>query len=313
MRKISYTYLCLGSLSLACGALFADDDIDSTLQDIGSEQMVDKTFSERYPFKISAHGDWIGRSKIDKRGHNHQHVDFYIAEAQAEGVFYYDPDCDEGLGGGIGYSTAHFKWKQNQYFQQKNFNELSLTLSAFSQRITCWLWQAQFTANWQTKYSDLADYTNYDIVLWGRYEFRKCFHMHIGFLAQTGMKIDHIYPIFGIDYTINEKWTINAVFPMNMSIVYKIDDYWSASLAGRLFDVRYRLGKHAHLKKALFQYRNRGAELALDYDKDRIHANIHAGATFGGQFKIANHNNKDKKHFDLGSAAYAGGELAFKF
>ncbi|MBA3238515.1 MAG: hypothetical protein H0T62_09255 [Parachlamydiaceae bacterium] len=313
MRKTSYTCLYLGTFSLACGALFADDDIDTSLQNVGSEQMIDKTFSEQYPFRVSAQGDWIGRSKIDKRKHHNQHVDFHVASAQVEGVFYYDPHCDEGLGGAIGYGTTYFHWKENPYFRVKNINELSVTVSAFSQRITGWLWQSHVTANWQTKYHDISEYTNYDIVLWGRYELKKCFHMHIGFFAQTGMKIDHILPIFGFDYTINEKWQINAIFPLNVSIVYAINDCWSASLAGRLFNIRYRVGKHENESKGLMQYRNKGAEFALNYNKDRYSANIHAGMTFGGQFKISNRNNKHKHHFDIGSAAYAGGELAVKF
>lgn len=321
VRKISYTCLCLASLSLACGALFADDDADASLQDLGSEEMVDVAFSEQYPFRVSAHGDWIGRSKIDKKNYHNQHVNFYFAEVLAEGVIYYDPDCREGLDGGIGYSTTHFRWNKLHHFNKDNIDMLSVTLSAFSERLTGWLWQTYVTANWETKFSNIADYTNYDILLWGRYEFKKCFHMHIGFLAQTGMKIDHILPIIGFDYTYSDKWKINAVFPMNLSIVYTIDKCWSASLAGRLFEVRYRLGNqeklskpfHHYRKKALFQYRNEGAELALSYSKDRITANIHGGVTFGGQFRLSDHNNKNKHHFKIDSAGYAGGELAFKF
>lgn len=311
MKKLKTTCAWLGALSLCSGAIIADEDMDVSLQDLSSEQITGAKESEESPFRISVHGDWIGRSKIDKKRFHHQSINFSTAEVQAEGVVYYNPECKEGLGVGVGYTHSRFDWHKNRHFDHKNMDQVTLSLTAFSERLHNWLWMSSVVANWEPEYGNLSEYTNYDIVFWGRYTCVKDFNMHIGFLAQTGMKIDRIYPIIGFDWKINDKWKLNAVYPMNISVVYTINNCWSASLAGRLFDLRYRLGKHDH--KDLFQYRNTGAELAINYDSKRFIANIHAGVTLGGQFILSNKHNKHKKHFSLESAGYLGGEAAVKF
>lgn len=134
------------------------------------------------------------------------------------------------------------------------------------------------------------------------------------------MKIDRIFPIIGLDWKINEKWQLNLVYPLNISVVYQINECWSAALAGRLFNLRYRFGSHEcieyhkhHFKKGLFQYRNNGAELAINYEKKNYSFNAHAGMTFGGQFILSNKHNKHKSHFDIDPAGYVGGEAVVKF
>lgn len=287
--------------------------MDLTLQDIGSEEMVDSSFDDDSPFRISARGDWIQRSKINKKHLHRQHVNFHTAEVQGEGIVYYNRDCKEGISLGIGYNHSRFDWNHNPYFSCKDMNQVSFTAAAFSARLQNWLWQASATVNWEPKYSNFADYTNYDLVLWGRYSCHRNANFHIGFLAQTGMKIDQIWPIIGFDWTFCQKWKLNVVFPVNISLVYTINDNWSAAVAGRMFNIRYRFGKHEHLKKALLRYYNNGVELAINYSQGPLYANLHAGMTLWGQFRISDSNNKHKKHFDMDPAPYVGGELACKF
>jgi hypothetical protein len=190
-------------------------------------------------------------------------------------------------------------------------DQLSFTFTTFSQRLHNWLWMASLTANWEPRFNNFSEYTNYDLLFWGRYACNRDFNMHIGFFAQTGMKIDRIYPVIGFDWLINPKWKLNAIFPLNISVVYTINDNWNAALAGRLFDLRYRLGSHE--KRALLQYRNCGAELAINYERKHFSANIHGGVTTGGQFKLSNRHNKNKRHFDMEPAGYCGGEAVVKF
>jgi hypothetical protein len=314
VKKLAYTCLILGALSLGCDLLFADDDVDVLGQDFGSEHMITPEEGDS-PFRVSAHGDWIQRSKINKRKIHNQYVNFYTATAQAESVVYYNPDFDEGIGLGLGYTAMQFDWDKNHFFRATDMGQLSLSLSGFSNRLERWRWQAQLTASWEPRYSNFTDYTNYDIILWGRHEYCnwKDFHLHIGFWAEAGMRLDHIYPIIGFDWAFSEKWMLNLVFPMNMSLVYALDEHWSAALAVRIFNVRYRFGEHEHLEKALLYYRNGGLELAMNYGKGLLTANIHVGVTAGGRFRISDHENKHKKHFNMDSAAYAGGEVAYRF
>lgn len=305
--------MILSGLLPFCGSLQADDDAFIDNQNISSEKMMSAESESEGIFHLSAKADWVQQAGIDKRGFHHNHVKFNEAGVQGTAIVYYNEHCKEGLALGVGFDHVYFSWNKNFYFHRKDFNDVSFTLSAFSERLSDWLWQAQLSVNCDAKYWSISEYTNYDFFLWGRYEYCCNVNLHAGFFAQTGMKIDHIYPIIGFDWTINDRWKLNCVFPFNMSLVYTYNENWSAALAGRIFDVRYRVGKHEPLSKGLFEYRNKGVELAIHYDTKMISANIHGGSTFGGQFKISNHNNKHKKHFNLDAAPYVGGEISMKF
>lgn len=317
MGKFKKTFVWLGVFSLCCGTVFADDNLDYSLQDLSSEQQIIPTEAENHPFKVSAFGDWIGKSKIEKRGYRHQSVKFYIADVQADAIVYYNPHCQEGIGLSLGYTRSRFDWDKNCFFKTKDIDQISLTVTGFSKRINDWLWTGYATATWEPRYGNLSEYTNYEMLFWGRYTCTDVFNMHIGFLALTGMKMDSIYPVIGFDWLINDKWKLNAVFPTNLSLVYTINKVWSAAAAIRFFDLRYRIGKHDNFKKrykqGLVRYRNNGLELALNYAKSTISANVHVGGTFGGGFKIANKHYKRKRHFDLDTAVYAGAEAEMKF
>lgn len=312
MKKL--TTLILSGFTIYCGCLIADDDAIITGNDVGSEEMhaAQEDGKERYQVAIKT--DWIPRAKIDKRGHRHQHVKFGIVDVEASALVYYNQQCGEGIRLGVGYDGVYFNWNKNPNFHEKTFNQVSFSIAAFTKRTQGWLWQAQATLNWEPKYSNFSHYTNYDLLLWGRYDLCPDYlGFHCGFVALTGMKIDKIFPIIGIDWTVYPKWKLNLIFPLNLSVVYTINKNWSAALAGRFFQVRERFGKHGRPSRGLFQYRNNGVELAANYAYKKMNANFHVGSTFGGQFKISNNHNKKKEHYDLCSAFYLGGEASLDF
>jgi len=311
VRKLSFIFL--SGLLPFCGTLLADDDAIIENQNVSKENMQTEENAKQGIFNVSAKGDWIQKAKIDKRGFPHNHLKFWQANAEATAIVYYNPQCKEGLALGVGYDHVYFNWNENFYFCQKKFDALTFALSAFSMRVCDWLWQAQISMNCDTRHWNFSEYTNYDLFLWGRYEFCNDVNFHAGFYAQTGMKIDHIYPVLGFDWKINEQWKLNLVYPFNMSLVYTYTDTLSAALAVRLFNVRYRVGKHEPLREGLFQYRNAGLEFVVNYDNKKYSANVHAGYTWGGQFVISDKNNKHKRHFNLDAAPYVGGEIAVKF
>ncbi len=313
MKKILSSFICLCAFSLNQGAIFADDDIDISTQDFGAEKMESAAEEKGSPVRISTHGDWIQRSKINRRHHHNEHVKFFTATVQAEGVVYYNPCHSEGIGLGVGYIRSYFEWKQNPRFKTRNLDQVAFTISGFSERLKDWNWHGQLTANWEPRYHELWRYTNYDIILWGRYAYQEHVNLHFGFIALTGMKIDHIYPIIGFDWSFANRWKLNLIFPLNISLIYGISPSLSASLAARVWDIRYRFGKDQPKARSLLEYRNQGVELGINYSKGRIAANIHAGITLGGQFRTFNSDSKSKHHFNMNSAAYAGGEAVFKF
>lgn len=310
MKKLAYTIL--NGILLLTGNLVADDDATIDGRNISLEKITED-LSDETAFQISAKSDWIQEAKIDKRTFNRNHVKFCNTNVEATAVVYYNKHCEEGLALGLAYDHTHFNWNKNLYFHRQNFDNAILSVTGFSNRLCGWLWRGQVNINWDTRYQNISEYTNYDIFLWGRYEYNCQMNLHFGFFALTGMKIDRVYPILGFDWTLSPTWKVNAVFPLNISLVYSYNQELTGSLAVRLFNLRYRVGNHEPLPKGLLEYRNQGIELAVNYDGKRLIANLHGGYALGGKFTISNQHHKHKKHFNFDGSAYIGGELGIKF
>lgn len=269
------------------------------------------------PFKIEVAADYVGEAKIKKNCHGLKDVTFATGIAEVNFVFYYDKCYKEGAAIAVGYERTYLDVKNNPYFKQRDFDTVSVFLSGFTERACDWEWRGQVTVNFDNIESwNYSDYMNYDLLLWGRYHYCEDIGLHIGFLAQTGMKIDRVYPVIGIDWKYNCDWKFNLIFPLNISVVYTITPSWSVSVASRFFDQRHRAKKsHEGLfSEALWSYRTAGGELALMYNPTKcITANIHGGYDFGGHLKIADRHYHHRKRLRLDGAPYAGASLDWNF
>lgn len=289
---------------------WADMDIDT--QDIGSEEIAEP--AKHTPFSFNTYIDVIGKSKIEKGYFKGD--DIHFAEAEAEGgmIVYHCPAYSEGARLALGYTATYLKWSENPWFDQDHFNTLSLSLTGFSKRLDRWFWRTQLTVNFDANEWSSA-YTSYDILLWGRYEYRHDIGIHVGFLAQTGLRLDRVYPIIGFDWQISRACKLNLVYPVNVSLVYTLTPHWTLALAGRNFNSRFRVRHDEIFSQALVRYTNTGAEFAIRYENQdqNISANIHAGTTLGGKYRVANRNNHHAHNYKLKSAGYVGGEMDVSF
>ncbi|MEC7840385.1 MAG: hypothetical protein VX777_10140 [Chlamydiota bacterium] len=284
-----------------------DDDIFA-LEDIESPK------KQPGPFRIEGEFDSVCETNINKSGFENQEVQFSQYSANAGMAFCYFPHAREAYAAAIDYNYSHICWAENPFFNQKDFNQGSLLLRLFSNRFCEWIWQGQLAIKINTDHWDFNQYANYDLTLWGKYDLNCDWNLHIGAIVQTGMKMDRIYPILGFDYEVNNRWKLNAVFPVNISMLYTYDCNWSGALAMRFFDIRHRVGKDEPLSMGLVAYRNSGVELVLLYEDDpTIEANIHIGSTLGGMLRISDKNNKHAKHFKLDPAMYVGAEAVWSF
>ena len=206
-------------------------------------------------------------------------------------------------------------WKDNPFFTQKDYDTVSLNFGGATQRFTDWTWRGQISVNFDNiEYWNIDDYMTYDLLLWGRYACRPDIGFHIGFLALTGMKIDRVYPVIGIDWTYNRFWKINLIFPMDLSVVYSPNACWEISLAGRFFFQRNRVKKDQYLSRGLWFYTSSGLELAVKYKPRKwISVNIHAGEDFGGHLKVANRHYKEGRRLRFDGAPYGGAEIDINF
>lgn len=288
---------------------WADVDIDQ--QNIGSENITQP--EKRTPFSFDTHLDVIDSSKIKKGFYKGDKINYAEAEVEAGMVVYYCPTYTEGVRVSLGYTPTYLKWQDNPWFDQDHFNIISLSLAGFSKRIDRWFWRTQLTANFDAeKWS--CQYTSYDLLLWGRYAYCENIGIHFGFWAQTGLRQDRISPIVGFDWQISRKWRLDLVFPVNMSLLYSISPNWQLGVAGRFFNSRFRVHHNQYSPKPLVRYTNTGIEFIIKYDdNDTTSANIHAGTTLGGHFRVANHSNHHAKNYLFNPSAYVGAEIDVKF
>jgi len=271
------------------------------------------------PFNFAVNGDYIFKTNIKREHHNHldwDHRKFQYAEVFADAgmIFYYNECKKEGLGLTLEYSLVDFDFKTNPFFKQQYFHTGTLSLGGFTERFKRWTIKAQAAANVDTHTWNFNEYLTLDFLLWGRYQLCKNIGFHTGFLIATGMKIDRVYPIVGIDWQATKKLKINLVYPVDVSAVYQFNCNWSVSAAGRLIFSRHRASEHTWVPKSLFVYQTAGGELGLNYDSKKwINANIHAGYTFSGRVTLADRHYHHKEHFRVDPSAYVGGEVELKF
>jgi hypothetical protein len=288
---------------------WADVDVDT--QDIGSEQIHEP--AKRTPFSFNTYWDSIGSAKIERGHFRGDKVRFAVAEAEAGMVVYYCPAYTEGARIAVGYTATFLRWSENPWFNQDHFNNVNFTLAAFTKRLDRWFWRSQLTINVDDREWS-APFISYDILLWGRYTYNKVLGIHLGFLAQTGLRLDRVYPIIGFDWQISRKWKLNLVYPVNVSLIYSLTRHWSLAIAGRNFNSRFRVHRGEIFSKALVRYTNVGAEFMIKYEAHDMTANIHAGSTLsGGKFRVANHRNHRAHNYKLKPSGYVGAEMDVSF
>lgn len=269
------------------------------------------------PFSISAFVDASGKAKAEHKHckPNYHDSQFLKAEVDTSFIYYYVPCYKEGLLTTLSYSYTKINW-DNPFFNQHHFNTVSFGLGAFTHRLEQWTWEALVRCNADVDYNfKWADYLNFDITLYGRYTLTDWLGFNVGFIALTGMKIDHLYPIIGLDWTISDNWKLNLVFPINISLIYILTPEWSLGIAGRSYEERHRVGKHNHYSRGTVEYYASGAEGGVYYaslDKS-LQANFHLGGFFSNMIKVARrkHNHSHRIHF--GSSPYLGGDIAYRF
>lgn len=312
MNKWRYALLGLMTISTSLSADLADDafgaDDTSTYDETPGVPE-----DAKGPFLVRVSYDAVGKAKFDKKPFKGEKFRFSELNIDASAIFYYNPCYKEGLVATLGWQNDCLDWKQNPYFHEKYFNWLSFGLGAFTSRAAGWDWKAVIKLNIDPHHLNIQEYVAWDFLLWGRYELNCNWGVHAGVLALTGMKIDRVYPIIGLDWKINDRWTLNLVYPTNLSLIYQYTCNWSFALAGRFWEVRHRAAKHEPLDKALWVYRNAGLELATNYIWNRFSINAHVGYTFGGVLKIANRHYNNKKNIDFEGAPYAGIEGNYNF
>jgi hypothetical protein len=312
--KALLSLFILGTFLIIPVASYADLDDES----YGAEKQVDP--QEQAAAKLNFVTDVLAPASVSQeKGKIHaDRVKYASSNVNFDMGIYSNPGHQEGLYLSTGWTRTKLHWEHNPFFRQRFFDTLTFAFNAFSARCQGWTWLGRAAINVSTNHFEPSRYASYDFLLWGTSELPQWStgHFHVGVLAQTGMKIDRVFPILGVDWQATENLKINLVFPINIGVAYSINDAWKASVNGRFFSTRYRInesGVNRYYSQGLIEYQNQGLEANLSYDYRYASANIHAGYMFGGRMKISNRHHRRGIWFDIGGSPYLGAEFAAKF
>lgn len=268
-------------------------------------------------FSLEGLYDYIGQSSFTTPEDAGEKISYQQADATLAYTKFLA--AGEGASFGFGYTNTLVNWKQNPFFKERYFNNLTLGVNGFTKRFCNWDWRGGVSVNLDA--NELIDnsYNLYNLTLWGRYNFCNYYlpdmGIHLGFIGRTGIDQDKLLPILGVDFKMSHCWKLNLVYPVNISAIYSLTESWSFALSGKIWNSRHRVGKNEALSRGIFEYRNAGAEISLNYDcGNLVTANIHVGSTLGGgDLKIADSQNHVIRHNKFRAAGYIGSGFSFKF
>lgn len=266
------------------------------------------------PISFAFAGDAIFESKVHVKDAGQQFLRFSVSAIEYADSHRLQTCHIEHIGFSLAYVMTRLGWDGNPYFGKKLFNTGSVTLFGCTNRLANWDWKGFATANADFQHLGIGDYLNFDLLLWGRYRYSSGVGMHVGVLGFTGMHINRVYPIVGVDWQINPRWKLSLVYPVNVSVLYTLNCNWSVGAAGRYFFSRHRAGNKNRFPRAIFFYRAIGAEAFIDFQCDSCFtANLHAGCAFDAKLTLANQHYSHRKTYSIDPAPYAGCELSYNF
>lgn len=264
------------------------------------------------PFYIEGEYFKIANASFKERNHRNEHLSY--SSGQVRFLYNQPMNCYWGLLFGSGYDTVTLDWKENPFFDDKQFNYVNFGLGAYSSAFWDFMWSATVTAYIDTKSLDFSDYALYETILLGTHEVRDDLTFQVGFILLSGLNKEKIWPVFGFEWDNGGKVRIGAVFPLDLAIEYRILENLSIAAAGRFIYTRHRVKESEPIPRSIFQYTNSGIEGEVIYFPfENLVFRGFLGSTFQGDLKIANAKNHDATHFKQKSALYGGSSLTWLF
>jgi hypothetical protein len=326
MTRLSFSLLTVLLLQLTSLSAYDSSDYDQAMP-VGDQyskreiREAEEAIEEKpavnplitFPYEVKANYDFISRSKITNKRYKKQKIGF----GEGEVATFYNILCnkDECLIFGLGYTFSHLYWRKDIKFDQLTFDNLAVSVGGYTTRFHKWLWQGGVSVEIDTRRWNLNDYSLYNFLLWGRYSYRENIGLHIGAVLRTGLEQVFALPIIGFDWEFCKQWKLSVIYPVDISLNYNLNEHWSLTLAGRIWNSRHRLGGGEDDPRSIIEYRNRGVELGVTYHYTALFtANLHGGVTGGGgNLKVMNRHGNHARFFCFDSAGYVGGAVDIRF
>ena len=265
----------------------------------------DGEFRDVYPAEFSTHS--VKHSKVH---YEDAHAFVYYSH-------YLTPH--NSLSWKVGYSFLDFDWPKNPRFTGDDYHFVNSSVGWVSTSLQDWRWILSGSVSVDAQTFDFGQSGVYYGLMWGRYQYSPSIGMHVGWAGYVGVKNGYLLPIIGIDYRASEKWKINAIFPINVSVEYLFTPQWSTSLQWATFGRPYRFPMRAHggidkYKNGIFEVYSKGLELDLNFQTgNTLSASVGAGWNFGGWISIKDAHNHHGKYYKFDDAPYVQGKLTLTF
>ncbi len=215
----------------------------------------------------------------------------------------------------VEWNTFTLDWTENPKFNDTHFYYLQFGLTMYSTAIEKWRWIARADYNIDLEhFSQPGPYGLVSILLWGAYQIHRKWHYHVGATGYKGLEGQMVYPIIGVDFSPDKKWTFQAIFPINYAIQYQAAKWCRLSLQGRPLKERFRVGNKEPQPRSVFNYSSMGAEFNVHFEKERrFEFEIYGGYNFGGDFYIKNEHGHNALYTTFGGALYGGANIDYAF
>ncbi len=265
-----------------------------------------------YPFSLSGQYVDVQETSFRSPGLEGRKLRY----TQADAALAFTLPCSEYFGFifGAGWVGTEVDMDQNPEFSETNFNYANFSIGAFSKSFPDWTWTLTLAAFLDFEDFGFNDYTLYQGVLWGKYDFCKWLELDFGLILEVGLNKEKVWPIFGLSFTPWDKVRINAIYPINIAIEYDWSKCWTVAGSIRFLRNRHRVNSDEINPKGIFEYCTSGAELDLIFTpfKWAILKGF-AGTTFDGDLKITDRHNNNAHHYKFNGSLYAGASAIASF
>lgn len=282
------------------------------------ELVTDYAFvNKEHPVHFDGEFREVGKAKFYTHGAKGTHVEYEDAHAFAYYSHYLTPD--NALSWKVGYSFLDFNWLQNPRFSENDYHFVNASLGWISTSLKNWRWILSAGVSVDAQSFNFGNTGVYYGLMWGRYAFSQDIGMHAGWAGYVGVKNGYLFPIIGIDWKAGKNWKFNAIFPLNVSIEYLFNRYWSSLLQLTTFGRPYRFpiraqGGKEHFRNGIFEVYSKGLELDVKLNTgDTFLVSFGGGWNFGGWILIKDQDNHHGKYYKYNGAPYIQAKLAFSF
>jgi hypothetical protein len=269
-----------------------------------------------HPLHVGGQLISIGKAECYNERPNHQHHlgNLHFRKTNAFTSMLVPVNRDHIFIPQIQFNYVTLDWNKNQKFHETDFYYMQFVLMYYTTALDKWKWIVRFDYNLQLEHtSQAAQYSLYNGLIWGSNQIHRKWHYHIGALGYAGLRGSNIYPILGVDYSPGERWFIQAVFPINYSVEYKLSK-WTFAAKIRPTKERLRTGPHEPQPRSIFSYSSLGSELNIRYDRQfKLSIEGYGGWNWGGDFYIKDCRGKHAQYVNLRSAIYGGLMLNYGF